>query len=115
MLDIFLNILLFIARIGALIFTTILTFNLLADWRNVVQAEQKNGLWATRIAIAFIVGALMVENFIYAISYLHGNFTTLGLNSFLQSAKVFVIIARWFILYGIFRLFILFCCKKEKK
>ena len=110
MYDTILNVLLFVARVGALIFTAILTFNLLADWRNIVQADKKNGLWATRIAISFIIGALMIENFVYSLAYLHGGFTTDGLNMWLNSAKLVVIVARWLILYGVIRLFILFCC-----
>lgn len=114
-IDTLLNVIIFATRMIGLLFSFLLTFNLIADARNTIQEERKNGLWATRMAILAIIGALFLENVLYGLSYLHGSFTTVGLNEWLVEVKPLLILTRILVTYGIIKLFLLFCCNKQKK
>jgi hypothetical protein len=112
--DLFLNLLLFTARVGTLALTLVLSFNLIADWRTNVQKET-NGLRATRIALISIILALLIENTLYGIGYIHAGFNTAKLNAWITQAKPILIVARYLIFYGVLRLFLLFCCHRKDK
>lgn len=108
MYSVALNIILFIIRMSTFIISTILLFNLIADARGVKQENRVNGLWATRIAMIAIIGALVIENGIYAVGYVHSGFESIVLNAWLTNARLFIITARGLVLFGVIKLFILF-------
>lgn len=111
MFDTILNIILFSVRISTFILTLILTLNLWGDWRAKAQQES-DGLEETRISMLIMMAALLLENLVYFLGYVHGSFTTSGLNRWLTQAKPLVIVARIGVLYAVIRLFILFYKRK---
>ena len=113
--DTILNIFLFAARIITFLISTILLFNLISDIRNLAQEQKVNGVWETRMAMIALIGAIWLENAIYAVGYIHANFGTLQLNVWLTEAKLLLIIARSGVAYGVFRLFKLFFHKTGGK
>jgi hypothetical protein len=112
--DTILNTILFAARIITFGLASVLLFNLIADIRNLAQEQKVNGVWATRLTMIVLIGALWLENAIYSIGYIHGNFGTIGLNVWLSQAKLLLIMARLGVAYGVFAIYKLFCCKGKK-
>jgi hypothetical protein len=106
-----LNFILFLIRMATLGIATILLFNLLSDWRKRSQ-EEKNGLRAARLALIWIIGALALENLVYAIGYIHTGFESVKLNLWLTNARIIIIFSRGAVLYGVFKLYQLFNHKK---
>jgi hypothetical protein len=108
-----LNITLFVIRAATFAFALILLLNLMADWRQRSQ-EEKNGLRATRLAMIVIIGALVLENFLYSLAYLHAGFDSVKLNQWLTDARLLLFVARFAILYGVIRLYLLFNHREDK-
>jgi hypothetical protein len=106
--QLFTNILLFSARSITAVVSFILLFNLLADWRNVKQKNEENGLRTTRIALLILVGSVLLENIIYGLAYIHGGFQTIELQAWLGGTKPVLILVRFGVAYGVFRLYLLF-------
>jgi len=113
--DILANIILSITRILTLFLSAVILFNLSADWRNAFQEERRNGVWQTRITLVVLMLALVIENLVYTLGYLHGRFNTDGLNAWLAAAKPFVVVARILILVAVITIYRLFCCNHKKK
>jgi hypothetical protein len=112
-LDLFLNIILFAARVLTAIFTFILAFNLLAEWRGAT--EESSGLQDTRVTMVILIVSLLLENFLYTLAYIHGGFDTLKLNQWITDVKPLFILSRWGIFVAVLRLFLLFYRKHKEE